>query len=856
MQRGLLVNLDYKVEKDKKTGRQDTVIYQFIRGEDGRRHLIKEFSFLPYFYMLEKQMAKVSKLTNKLYSPSERYTSFRFRESLKKLYVKVPHEVGRIRRFLEGIGVYTWEADILFALRYMIDTGIHAYVEYDLESGKVNPVDDELSVIPRIATLDIEALSGELGDFVDIQGPEEICCITVHDSYTDVYYVFYVNPSSPIRIDKDNVELVSCYSEENLLFEFKEFITKRNFDVLSGFYLSRYDLPKIVERMKVCNIDHNKLSPLGYVRMRQEGLYIKGRSVFDVFMAYKRYVLKELAEYSLDFIAKEEKIEEGKMKLPYATFKEAWEKDPELVIKYNIRDVQVTKEINDKLDLFGQFYDRAKIAGVRLEDVFKPSRVIDVIYLRHAREMNLVLPTKRDFKKVDFPGAWVDEPESGTLYNSVGCFDFSEMYPSIIEALNISSETWRGKYGDLKLTESTSFTSEYRGILPIVVSTYRERRKRIKAELKKATGERKKYLQRRSSSLKSIINATYGLSGLPFFRLYDPIVAASITLTGRMLIQYVAERAEKELEYDVVYGDTDSIFINLHEMEKIVEEALELVPLLNEYTRTFCEGLGIKDKEAISINLDKLYSHFIVLTKKRYYGKGIWRDGSLEKFTETKGIELARSDACQCSKEIQEHLLEMTLQARTPDDKIQYLMEKKEEFKNEKYKREFFYFGVPTQVRKLLTTPEEYLAKFPAAERKKHKIPDSIYKTNPAHIKGARYSNKHFGTHFGRGSKPRWTYVNEVPPDHILEKQLKTKIKYIPDTDVIAFDRNTVIPPEYKIDIQKVLKRRVQKKVNEILEWDGIEFLLYDKKVKKKKVKKEKKKRKKKKKDEKQTTLD
>jgi DNA polymerase elongation subunit (family B) len=879
MQRGLVTGIEYSVKKDEQ-GNKFPVIFLFIRGEDGERYTFTDTSFEPYFYIgFEPYIWDRLEMLQKLKWYNTDYYSFPLRLPLRRIYLDVPSSVGAVRRSLENKWkIQTFEADVLFVLRYMIDRNIHAYVDFDMDEYVVNPVDDDsIYIEPRVATIDIEAMADETSETVNVAGPEPICCVTIHDSYEDKYYVFYLDGDIHIHHIGDNVKLVPSATEQGVLTNVLAFLYTRDYDVYSGFYLSKYDIPKLIERMRVYRLPYHRLSPTEYIRRNREGsITIKGRSIFDVFMAYKRYILKELDEYSLDFISREE-LNEGKMELPYSTFREAWEKDPNLVIEYNIKDVELTKRVSDKLDLLGQFMERAKIAGVRLEDVFSPARVIDVVYLRQARKLGIVLPTKVRHEKVDIPGAWVEEPDQGTLYHNVACYDFSEMYPSLIDALNISFETWRGKIGDLRLSDTTSFTSEFKGLLPSVVDTYREARGLVKQQLKDATGDDYKYLQRKSASLKSIINATYGLTGLPVFRLYDPhFVAASITEAARMLILYVKERIEKELGLQVVYGDTDSVFIQLSNGGDMIASAENLLPILNQYTKDFSESLGIDEEDVITMGLDKVYSHFLVLTKKRYYGKGIYRNGNLENFDETKGIELKRTDSCYLARDVQRTLLNMTLDGRTVDEKLEYLTNLKEELKHPSYTTRFMYLGIPTQIKKSLITKEQYLAKLSPSQRKKRlqdkKFPETIYATNPAHVKAARYSNQHLGTRFGAGSKPRWVYVDKVPEDHMIvkpkpkrkkkkkaddskPKKKKRKstpkkpkpIKMIPDTNVIAFDKYTVIPEGYGIDVNKVIKRRIQKKVNEVLEWDNISFLLYEKPVKKPKKKKTSKKKVKKK---------
>jgi len=73
-------------------------------------------------------------------------------------------------------------------------------------------------------------------------------------------------------------------------------------------------------------------------------------------------------------------------------------------------------------------------------------------------------------------------------------------------------------------------------------------------------------------AVKVIMNSLYGVTGWDRFRLYDKEGAAAVTATGREVIDFT-EEAANELNYQVSYGDTDSVMLSLSNMSK--EEAIE-----------------------------------------------------------------------------------------------------------------------------------------------------------------------------------------------------------------------------------------------------------------------------------------
>ena len=75
------------------------------------------------------------------------------------------------------------------------------------------------------------------------------------------------------------------------------------------------------------------------------------------------------------------------------------------------------------------------------------------------------------------------------------------------------------------------------------------------------------------SSLKVILNASYGVFGSENFALYCPPVAESTAALAREAITKTKEYCEQKLGLQVIYGDTDSIFVlqptedNIKELE-------------------------------------------------------------------------------------------------------------------------------------------------------------------------------------------------------------------------------------------------------------------------------------------------
>ena len=61
--------------------------------------------------------------------------------------------------------------------------------------------------------------------------------------------------------------------------------------------------------------------------------------------------------------------------------------------------------------------------------------------------------------------------------------------------------------------------------------------------------------------LKNLINGCYGLFGSDFFEFSDYRVAEITTAFGRQTLQYMQHIAKEVYGFNIIYGDTDSIFV-------------------------------------------------------------------------------------------------------------------------------------------------------------------------------------------------------------------------------------------------------------------------------------------------------
>ncbi|MHA1445015.1 MAG: DNA polymerase domain-containing protein, partial [Candidatus Hodarchaeales archaeon] len=250
---------------------------------------------------------------------------------------------------------------------------------------------------------------------------------------------------------------------------------------------------------------------------------------------------------------------------------------------YAINDIKFMILIDDKYNITNYFWEIKQIMGLEnMERSISFLTPIDTIFLRYSKQyFNYVLPNHNysdDSERGnnnELKGALVLEPPKG-LFNNVSVIDFSRFYPSIILALQLSPDNpERLKEGDF--------------ITPFVVRLFVEERAKYDKILDSIDRASKEYkivkLQRHTK--KYCLNAIYGLFGAKFSRLYDLDIANAITGTGQQGLKHLDKKAE-ENGFEVLYGDTDSIFVKTGSVEggKKAERILgEAIDVLNHMAR-------------------------------------------------------------------------------------------------------------------------------------------------------------------------------------------------------------------------------------------------------------------------------
>ncbi|EMA00474.1 DNA-directed DNA polymerase [Haloferax denitrificans] len=829
-----VTQVDYTIEG---AGRDEyPVIHIFGRTADDETEHVRVLGFRPYFYAPTDSLDDDALDKDVITGTEDGFESIRG-EELTKIFGRTPRDVGQIRDEFDH-----YEADILFPNRLLIDKDIKSGVRVParrLDDGdgtiqiphqEVAPAEVDANL--RVNTFDIEV--NDRNGFPE-EGEEPIICLTSHDSYRDEYVVWHAVaedglgkrpdalPNYDFLGEDAEVDVRTFDEEAEMLDAFLAYIEETDPDVLTGWNFEDFDAPYFLDRLEEVdpttdlNLDYNRMSRLGEVwRGGWGGPDIKGRVVFDLLYAYKRTQFTELESYRLDAVGELE-LDAGKERYS-GDIGDLWEEDPERLLEYNLRDVELCVEIDRKQDIIA-FWDEVRtFVGCKLEDAPTPGDTVD-IYVLHKVHGEFALPSKGKQESEDYEGGAVFDPITGVKEN-VTVLDLKSLYPMCMVTINASPETKvdpESYDGEMfRAPNGTHFQQEPDGMIREMVDellTEREEKKSLRNSHDPGSSQYEQF-DRQQAAVKVIMNSLYGVLGWDRFRLYDKEMGAAVTATGRKVIEFT-EQAANQIGYDVAYGDTDSVMLELGpdvSKQEAIEQSFDIEEHINAAYDDFARDELGADEHRFQIEFEKLYRRFFQAgKKKRYAGHIVWKEGKHVDDIDITGFEYKRSDIAQITKEVQKNVIDMIVHGEDTEVIKDYLHDIITDFEAGNLPLE--QAGIPGGIGKRL----------------------SAYETPTAHVRGAQYANAFLGTNFGRGSKPKRVYLKKVHPSWFREMEagefdpqvddLYREFKR--DPDVICFEYADQIPEEFEVDWETMLTKTLEGPISRVIEalgmsWDEV----------------------------------
>ena len=619
--------------------------------DDGRRVLVLDRSFRPYFYVLPS--GDVNTVFNNVKRKLEgkvlnveivKRRLFGNEVDAIKVTATIPEKVRELRELAaEAPGVEdVLEADIRFSQRYLLDMGVKP-------SNWV--VVDQCEEVKGNYQVDLVCLAKTRPRMIE---EHKLPNFRVLAFDIEVY-----NPRGMPNPDRDPVIIISAMTKEDgvkmfvaddskndakVIREFMDYFRKYDPDIVVGYNNNGFDWPYLVNRSSRIGV-RLTLSRMG--NPPEQSVYghwsIIGRANVDLYNFIEE--MSEIKVKSLDRAAEFFGImkRSERVLIPGHRIYEYWDDKGkrELLLKYARDDVVSTYGLAEKLLPFA--IQLSSISGLPLDQVGAASvgaRVEWMIFYEAVKRGELA-PNREERPYETYKGAVVLEPRPG-LHEDIAVIDFSSMYPSIMMKYNVSPDTLvLGDCGDCYVAPEVNyrFRKSPEGLYPGLLRILVESRRRVRDLMKKYPENSPDWvlLNERQRALKVMANAMYGYCGWLGARWYRREVAEAVTAWGRNLLKTVIEKA-RSLGLPIIYGDTDSLFV-----KNISDKVNALIDYINN-------ELGFE------VKVDKVYRRVLFTeAKKRYVGLTI--DGEID----IVGFEAVRGDWAEIAKDVQENVAEIVL---------------------------------------------------------------------------------------------------------------------------------------------------------------------------------------------------
>ncbi len=563
--------------------------------------------------------------------------------------------------------VESWESDIKYYESYLYDMGLQVGAFYNIEESKIIPIKTKLSeaiekslkeTISKVSedfkrsiqewaqllnqplpelrrlALDIEVLPAEENRIPNArEASQEVVAVSLvaSDGLAKVLVLDRHDKKLGEQTINKDFETIYFDSEKELLSEVFRYIIEYPF--ILTYNGDDFDLNYLYHRALRSKIGFKQEEiPIA---LGNNVAYVKPGIHIDLYKTFNNRSIQVYAfnnkykDHTLNGVSKA-LLDDTKINFKGSFGDLSYDK----LAEYCFHDSKLTyglTSFNDSI-LMKLLLVITRVAKMPIDDASRLSVsnwIRSMMYFEHRRK-NALIPRREDLEDKEkaiisesvikgkkYKGGTVVEPKSG-VYFDVAVLDFASLYPSLIKLYNLSYETVRCSHKEcvsniIHGTEHWACT-KHRGLTSNIIGSLRDVRVDYYKPLSKEpslNAEEKELAKVVSQALKVILNASYGVMGAEIYPLYYLPAADATAALGRYSINKTIEKC-KETNIDVIYGDTDSLFLRNPSKEKV------------QYISEWAEkDLGIE------LDLEKTYRYVAFSERKKNY-LGVLEDGSVD----------------------------------------------------------------------------------------------------------------------------------------------------------------------------------------------------------------------------------
>lgn len=539
-------------------------------------------------------------------------------------------------------------------------------------------------------------------DEVDVNGIND-------DTHVGIIALAQEGISSRTISQQTAVEVGEEPNELDLINRIVDIVRGYDPDILTGYEVHGGSWGYVIERAKY-KYDYDLCDELSRMKSDSRGgkgsdkwgynqtstIRVTGRHMINIWRAMRGEL--NLLQYTIENVV----FHLLHKRIPHYSYQDltTWyshgkPKDLFRVIGYYVSRVQLDLEILEQNEIVPRTSEQARLLGVDFFSVFSRGSQFKVesLMFRIAKPENFLLPSPSR-KQVGQQNALeclplVMEPQSAFYSGPLLVLDFQSLYPSVMIAYNYCYSTFLGRVVSWRGRNKMGFTDYQRqeGLLELfkdqiniapngvmyakpeirrsllakMLGEILETRVMVKSGMK--VDKKDKTLQRllnnRQLALKLIANVTYGYTSASFSgRMPCSEIADSIVQTSRETLEksIALIHSVEKWGAEVVYGDTDSLFVHLKGRTK--DEAFDIG---NEIAAAITD----LNPRPMKLKFEKVYFPCVLLAKKRYVGFKYESKTQKEPEFDAKGIETVRRDGTPAEQKIEERALKILF--RTAD---------------------------------------------------------------------------------------------------------------------------------------------------------------------------------------------
>ncbi|MFX0090302.1 MAG: DNA polymerase domain-containing protein [Candidatus Hodarchaeota archaeon] len=726
--RFFLTDIDYQIVSINEEKKPMIRLFGKTNSNNHKRVLLTLSEFWPYFYVksadknedeLLLSQIKKEKLLDDWFRSSEVLTRQKYHRGQKirglKLIGKRPWEVPKIRRALRKCGFSVFEADIPFIKRFLIDNDIRCLREVMASNlQNLHETNDLITAhcsyknIRRASDAKFQPLFMAWDIEVDVTHESLQEILTEKKKRITAISLVWGSNFSDFQSEVKILENNSDEAEKELLHWFLEHLKNTGPDVLIAYNCNYFDFPYLLGRMSAIGIPSFYLSPWNeYVKDSVEETSItktyriKGIAVVDLFPKTWR-LHPESGKKGLEDIAglvlgeEHKKLAVDRTRLGLLWREGIENQDWPLLHDYVLQDSVLTYKLFFSLGV-RNWLEAVSITGAPpAEGINATQRQLgEFELLRKIYHRKIIIPSLPDDEELKYrkqlrrehphQGGLVFEPQGSLYEGPVIVADFRSMYPSLIVSHNLGAETLTTNDEILKNPEKVTelFKREPQSVLAEMLDFFLTQRISLKNQIQqlkegqslqntKTTEKNRKNeelvgeLNRVQTAIKEIINSVNGGLNYANGRFYSHILSDAMTTIARNYLFTLRKNMKNFFQdAEVVYGDTDSLFIHLktEKLHEYLEQAYFnsknelLVPVLSQVEEIIAKINATVQQPMELILEDIAYRIIFKPGRKKAYAYF----SALSKELTIKGFEAIRSDWSEVAQEGQRRVLNCLL---------------------------------------------------------------------------------------------------------------------------------------------------------------------------------------------------